>query len=105
MTEKPAPFRELDREPERARAFTDRAADPYEELLRRPRSPGLPRTERRGGPLGGRDRRPGGSDGGRGALRLPPRLMTEVQQDGRVFFSNVPGGRFVPQVCIVNFRT
>jgi len=31
--------------------------------------------------------------------------MTEVQQDGRVFFSNVPGGRFVPQVCIVNFRT
>jgi aromatic-L-amino-acid decarboxylase len=38
--------------------------------------------------------------------RLNERLMTEAQQDGRVFFSNaVLGGRFVLRVCIVNFRT
>ena len=37
---------------------------------------------------------------------LNERLMTEAQQDGRVFFSNaVLGGRFVLRVCIVNFRT
>jgi glutamate/tyrosine decarboxylase-like PLP-dependent enzyme len=37
---------------------------------------------------------------------LNERLMTEVQQDGRVFFSNaVLAGRFVLRVCIVNFRT
>ncbi|MFB3739631.1 MAG: pyridoxal-dependent decarboxylase, partial [Candidatus Velamenicoccus archaeovorus] len=37
---------------------------------------------------------------------LNERLMTEVQQDGRVFYSNaVLGGRFVLRVCIVNFRT
>ena len=32
--------------------------------------------------------------------------MTEVQLDGRVFFSNaVLGDRFVLRACIVNFRT
>jgi glutamate/tyrosine decarboxylase-like PLP-dependent enzyme len=37
---------------------------------------------------------------------LNERLMTEVQQDGRVFFSNaVLDGRYVLRVCIVNFRT
>jgi glutamate/tyrosine decarboxylase-like PLP-dependent enzyme len=37
---------------------------------------------------------------------LNERLMTEVQQEGRVFFSNaVLHGRFVLRVCIVNFRT
>jgi glutamate/tyrosine decarboxylase-like PLP-dependent enzyme len=37
---------------------------------------------------------------------LNERLMTEVQQDGRVFFSNaILRGRFVLRVCIVNFRT
>jgi glutamate/tyrosine decarboxylase-like PLP-dependent enzyme len=37
---------------------------------------------------------------------LNERLMTEVQQDGRVFFSNaILHGRFVLRVCIVNFRT
>jgi glutamate/tyrosine decarboxylase-like PLP-dependent enzyme len=37
---------------------------------------------------------------------LNERLMTDVQQDGRVFLSNaVLGGRFVLRVCIVNFRT
>lgn len=37
---------------------------------------------------------------------LNERLMTEAQQDGRVFFSNaVLDGRFVLRVCIVNFRT
>ncbi len=37
---------------------------------------------------------------------LNERLMTESQQEGRVFFSNaVLGGRFVLRVCIVNFRT
>jgi glutamate/tyrosine decarboxylase-like PLP-dependent enzyme len=37
---------------------------------------------------------------------LNERLMTEVQQEGRVFFSNaVLGGRFVLRACIVNFRT
>ncbi len=37
---------------------------------------------------------------------LNERLMTEVQQEGRVFFSNaVLRGRFVLRVCIVNFRT
>ncbi|MGZ8605980.1 MAG: pyridoxal phosphate-dependent decarboxylase family protein [Actinomycetota bacterium] len=37
---------------------------------------------------------------------LNERLMTESQQDGRVFFSNaVLGGRFVLRACIVNFRT
>jgi glutamate/tyrosine decarboxylase-like PLP-dependent enzyme len=37
---------------------------------------------------------------------LNERLMTEVQQDGRVFYSNaVLGERYVLRVCIVNFRT
>jgi glutamate/tyrosine decarboxylase-like PLP-dependent enzyme len=37
---------------------------------------------------------------------LNERLMTDVQQDGRVFFSNaILGGRFVLRACIVNFRT
>jgi aromatic-L-amino-acid decarboxylase len=37
---------------------------------------------------------------------LNRRLMTEVQLDGRVFFSNaVLGDRFVLRACIVNFRT
>ena len=37
---------------------------------------------------------------------LNERLMTQTQQEGRVFFSNaVLGGRFVLRVCIVNFRT
>ncbi len=37
---------------------------------------------------------------------LNRRLMTEIQLDGRVFFSNaVLGERFVLRVCIVNFRT
>jgi aromatic-L-amino-acid/L-tryptophan decarboxylase len=37
---------------------------------------------------------------------LNRRVMTEVQLDGRVFFSNaVLGDRFVLRVCIVNFRT
>lgn len=37
---------------------------------------------------------------------LNERLMTEAQQDGRVFFSNaVLHDRFVLRVCIVNFRT
>jgi glutamate/tyrosine decarboxylase-like PLP-dependent enzyme len=37
---------------------------------------------------------------------LNERLMTEVQQEGRVFFSNaVLAGRFVLRACIVNFRT
>jgi aromatic-L-amino-acid/L-tryptophan decarboxylase len=37
---------------------------------------------------------------------LNERLMTQVQQDGRVFFSNaILRGRFVLRVCIVNFRT
>jgi aromatic-L-amino-acid decarboxylase len=37
---------------------------------------------------------------------LNERLMTDSQQEGRVFFSNaVLGGRFVLRVCIVNFRT
>lgn len=37
---------------------------------------------------------------------LNERLMTEAQQDGRVFFSNaLLGERFVLRVCIVNFRT
>jgi glutamate/tyrosine decarboxylase-like PLP-dependent enzyme len=37
---------------------------------------------------------------------LNERLMTEVQQDGRVFFSNaILRGRFVLRACIVNFRT
>jgi glutamate/tyrosine decarboxylase-like PLP-dependent enzyme len=36
---------------------------------------------------------------------LNERLMNDVQQDGRVFFSNaVLGGRFFLRVCIVNFR-
>jgi aromatic-L-amino-acid decarboxylase len=35
MTERPAPVRDLDWEPERARAFTDGVADLYEELLTR----------------------------------------------------------------------
>jgi glutamate/tyrosine decarboxylase-like PLP-dependent enzyme len=38
--------------------------------------------------------------------RLNERLMTDVQQDGRVFFSNaILRGRFVLRACIVNFRT
>src|SRR5207302_173452 len=40
--------------------------------------------------------------------RLNARLMTEVQLDGRVFFSNAvlgPAKRFVLRACIVNFRT
>ena len=37
---------------------------------------------------------------------LNQRLMTDVQQDGRVFFSNaILRGRFVLRSCIVNFRT
>lgn len=37
---------------------------------------------------------------------LNERLMTQAQQDGRVFFSNaVLKGRFVLRACIVNFRT
>lgn len=37
---------------------------------------------------------------------LNERLMTQTQQEGRVFFSNaVLRGRFVLRVCIVNFRT
>lgn len=37
---------------------------------------------------------------------LNERLVTEIQQDGRVFCSNaVLGGRFVLRACIVNFRT
>jgi hypothetical protein len=37
---------------------------------------------------------------------LNERLMTEVQQGGRVLFSNaVLRGRFVLRACIVNFRT
>jgi aromatic-L-amino-acid decarboxylase len=35
MVERPAPVRDLDWEPERARAFTDRVADLYEEVLTR----------------------------------------------------------------------
>ena len=38
--------------------------------------------------------------------RLNERLMTDAQQEGRVFFSNaVLRGRFVLRTCIVNFRT
>jgi aromatic-L-amino-acid/L-tryptophan decarboxylase len=38
--------------------------------------------------------------------RLNERIMTAVQLDGRVFFSNaVLGDRFVLRTCIVNFRT
>jgi glutamate/tyrosine decarboxylase-like PLP-dependent enzyme len=40
--------------------------------------------------------------------RLNQRVMTEMQQDGRVFLSNVviePSGIFGLRVCIVNFRT
>jgi glutamate/tyrosine decarboxylase-like PLP-dependent enzyme len=37
---------------------------------------------------------------------LNERLMTDVQQDGRVFISNaVLGDRYVLRACIVNFRT
>jgi glutamate/tyrosine decarboxylase-like PLP-dependent enzyme len=37
---------------------------------------------------------------------LNERLMTDVQQDGRVFYSNaVLGERYVLRACIVNFRT
>jgi aromatic-L-amino-acid decarboxylase len=37
---------------------------------------------------------------------LNERLMTDVQQDGRAFFSNaVLGDRYVLRACIVNFRT
>jgi glutamate/tyrosine decarboxylase-like PLP-dependent enzyme len=37
---------------------------------------------------------------------LNERIMTAVQLDGRVFFSNaVLGDRFVLRTCIVNFRT
>jgi glutamate/tyrosine decarboxylase-like PLP-dependent enzyme len=37
---------------------------------------------------------------------LNERLLTDAQQDGRVFFSNaVLGERFVLRACIVNFRT
>jgi glutamate/tyrosine decarboxylase-like PLP-dependent enzyme len=37
---------------------------------------------------------------------LNERIMTEVQLDGRVFYSNaVQGGRFVLRACLVNFRT
>jgi len=35
MVERPAPVRDLDWDPERARAFTDRTADLFEELLMR----------------------------------------------------------------------
>jgi glutamate/tyrosine decarboxylase-like PLP-dependent enzyme len=38
--------------------------------------------------------------------RLNERLMTEIQLDGRVYYSNaVLDGTFVQRVCIVNFRT
>jgi len=38
--------------------------------------------------------------------RLNERVMTEVQLDGRVYYSNaVLGGRFVLRSCLVNFRT
>jgi glutamate/tyrosine decarboxylase-like PLP-dependent enzyme len=38
--------------------------------------------------------------------RLNERVMTEVQLDGRVYYSNaVLSGRFVLRACIVNFRT
>ncbi len=38
--------------------------------------------------------------------RLNERLMTEIQLDGRVFYSNaVLDGRFVLRSCLVNFRT
>jgi aromatic-L-amino-acid/L-tryptophan decarboxylase len=38
--------------------------------------------------------------------RLNERIMTEVQLDGRVFYSNaVLDGRFVLRACLVNFRT
>jgi aromatic-L-amino-acid decarboxylase len=38
--------------------------------------------------------------------RLNERIMTEVQLDGRVFYSNaVIEGRFVLRSCLVNFRT
>jgi aromatic-L-amino-acid/L-tryptophan decarboxylase len=38
--------------------------------------------------------------------RLNERLMTEVQLDGRVLYSNaVVDGRFVLRACLVNFRT
>jgi aromatic-L-amino-acid decarboxylase len=37
---------------------------------------------------------------------LNERLMTDVQQDGRAFYSNaVLGARYVLRACIVNFRT
>jgi aromatic-L-amino-acid/L-tryptophan decarboxylase len=44
MTERPRPLRDLDWDPKRARAFTDRTADLYEELLERLRD--LPVTNR-----------------------------------------------------------
>jgi glutamate/tyrosine decarboxylase-like PLP-dependent enzyme len=53
------------------------------------------------------DMPPAGTDGREEYLdELNRRLMTDVQLDGRVFFSNaVLGERFVLRVCIVNFRT
>ena len=44
MTDRPEPLRDLDWDPERARAFTDRTADLFEELLHRLRN--LPVTNR-----------------------------------------------------------
>jgi len=44
VTERPEPVRDLDWDPKRARAFTDRTADLYEELLQRLRD--LPVTNR-----------------------------------------------------------
>ena len=47
-----------------------------------------------------------GDDRERYLDRLNQRIMTEVQLDGRVFYSNaVLGGRFVLRSCLVNFRT
>jgi glutamate/tyrosine decarboxylase-like PLP-dependent enzyme len=49
---------------------------------------------------------PAGSDRDAYLDKLNERLMTEVQQDGRVFYSNaILGDRYVLRVCIVNFRT
>jgi aromatic-L-amino-acid/L-tryptophan decarboxylase len=53
---------------------------------------------------------PRGLSGGEGddeyLSRLNERIMTEVQLDGRTFYSNaVLNGLFVLRVCIVNFRT
>ena len=42
----------------------------------------------------------------RTSTELNQRIMTEIQLDGRVFFSNaILDDRFVLRTCIVNFRT